>query len=319
MKQPFIEAPYSNRKGYNDHFLNTAIPLPTITDLSQVATMNNGAHVIPYEHFSVVLHKQRKLALYTAWNVDGNPTARQPEPKPSGSYSRKGLTGLTGFETEKWKTDPRVPATDQIPDAFYSNDRGSFDKGHIVRREDVCWGSTYKQVRRGNGDSFHVTNCSPQVKDFNQSQAHGIWGQLENFVLKQVEHDSDKYCMFAGPLFADSDRVFFGQDEDGSELRLPIPQQFWKLVVAEVNGALAAFAFLLEQKLTKVVFEDEEFKVSSEWTPFLISVAELEGLLGIVQFPQVVRDADQSGDSGGQEALRTQGVEVFRKKVAAAS
>lgn len=317
LKQPFIETPYSSRKGYRDNFLGTAIPLPTVTDLTQVATMANGEHAIPYEHFSVVLHKQRKLALVTAWNVNGSPASRQPEPKPAGAYSRKGLTGLKNYEMEKWKTDPRLPAGDQIPDAFYTKDGGAFDKGHVVRREDVCWGSTYKQVRRGNGDTFHVTNCTPQVKEFNQSQAQGIWGELENFVLAQVRADKDKYCMFAGPLFSDGDRVFEGEDEDGAELRVAIPQKFWKVVVAKVAGALAAFAFLLEQDLTQVVLEDEEFKVTSEWTPYLVSVPDLEEKLGIVTFPQVLRDADRFGDPGGHEALRGRGVKFFEKKAAA--
>jgi DNA/RNA endonuclease G (NUC1) len=120
-------------------------------------------------------------------------------------------------------------------------------------------------------------------------------------------------------VFSGSDRPFDGQDEDGANLNVLIPQKFWKLVVAEVNGALAAFSFLLEQKLTNVAFENEEFKVTSEWTPYLISVSDLEGLLGIVKFPKVIHDADNSGDPGGQEALHTKGVEVYQKKVAAAS
>src|SRR4029079_10930408 len=136
-------------------------------------------------------------------------------------------------------------------------------------------------------------------------------------ILAQARADKDKYCMFAGPLFSESDRVFAGEDEDGSELHLAIPQRFWKVVVAKVSGALAVFAFLLEQDLTQVVLEDEEFKVTSEWTPFLISLPDLENMLGIATFPQVLRDADQFGDSGGHEALRSRGVELFKKSAAA--
>ncbi len=40
------------------------------------------------------------------------------------------------------------------------------------RREDVCWGKTYDEVRRANGDTYHTTNCTPQVAGFNQSSKH---------------------------------------------------------------------------------------------------------------------------------------------------
>ena len=107
----------------------------------------DGRKVIPYEHFSVVLHKDRRLAIFTASNVDGSAKAKRPE--PGKDYSRNGLTGLTDKQQEKWVLDSRVAAQFQIPDAFYNQDNGAFDKGHIVRREDVCFGTSFAQVRRG--------------------------------------------------------------------------------------------------------------------------------------------------------------------------
>ena len=52
---------------------------------------------------------------------------------------------------------------------FYSKDRKAFDKGHIVRRDDVAWGRTYDELRRANGNTYHVTNCSPEVNEYNRS------------------------------------------------------------------------------------------------------------------------------------------------------
>ena len=80
-----------------------------------------------------------------------------------------------------------------MPDKFYTRDRGNFDKGHIVRRDDVAWGEDYDEVRRANGDTYHVTNCSPQVDAFNRSNLRGDWGKLENynnvfFVYTNNEH-----------------------------------------------------------------------------------------------------------------------------------
>jgi DNA/RNA endonuclease G (NUC1) len=65
-------------------------------------------------------------------------------------------------------------------------------------------GLPYASRRR---NTFHTTNCSPQVKGFNQSQ-HAVenWGDLENFVTAQGR--GDRLSLFAGSVLADSDPVF---------------------------------------------------------------------------------------------------------------
>jgi hypothetical protein len=77
--------------------------------------MKDGRTVIPYEHFSVVLHKERKLAIFTATNVDGSPKARRPE--AGKNYTRDALTGLKSSDLEKWVLDSRVDAQFQSPTA----------------------------------------------------------------------------------------------------------------------------------------------------------------------------------------------------------
>lgn len=296
---PIIDTDYSTRTGYDDHFLGTHIPLPTVADLSLTAKLDNGSHVIPYEHFSVVMNKQRRLAFFTASNVDFRPASKRPEP---GDYSRKGLTGLGPNDQEKWFTDPRIAGQAQLPDNFYTKDGGAFDKGHIVRREDVTWGTSRAAIIRANGDTFHVTNCSPQIADFNRSnQPGGIWGKLENFVATQAK--TDTFTLFSGPVLDPADRVFEGKDDRGP-VRIQIPSRFWKIVVANNAAGLQAFAFLLEQDLSQVLLADEEFKVDQFWEPFLVSIPDLEQMLNGVTFPQVLKDADQANTNTGNEVAK---------------
>lgn len=302
---PVHDPDYGNRRGYDDDFLGARVPLPEVTDLDVVSRLGNGRHVIPYEHFSVVVHRARRLALFTASNVDGRPQSRRPEP---GDYSRRGLTGLAENDREKWLTDPRIPAQDQLPDLFYNQDRTAFDKGHLVRREDVCWGRTRRQIVRANGDTYHTTNCSPQVAAFNQSSRDGRWGQLENHVLAHVKND--RYTLFAGPVLDDADREFEGRDEHGA-VAIKIPSRYWKVVVARRDGQLEAFAFVLTQDLKEVRFEAEEFRVDEEWTPYMTSLADLEAALRWVRFPDVVRQADQYGTAAGDEVLDAAGIEAL--------
>jgi len=298
MVTPFIDNSYGNRKGYDEKFLGVPVPLPKVTKVSLVSKMDDGEFVIPYQHLSVVMNKRRRLALFTASNVDGR--KRSKEPEPGRDYTRKGLGGLGPNDQEKWLTDPRIPEGHQLPDVFFTKDRQSFDKGHIVRREDVCWGRSYAMVQRANGDTFHTTNCSPQVKGFNQSGEDGLWGKLENFIMGQAKKET--YCIFAGPVFADDDEVFDGVDDRGP-VSVQIPSKFWKIVVTNADAGIQAFAFVLEQDLSGVAFR-EEFAVNSVWAEHLIAVSDLEEILDGIEFPQVVKDGDQFGSPIADEITK---------------
>ena len=216
---PYIDPDYDNRTGYDPDFLGLPLPLPSPRHPVRAAQMADGGHVLPYVHFSAVVDRPRRLPLFTASNVDARPARRRPE--PGRDYSRDGLSGLGPNDREAWFTDPRIPEAHQLPDRFYTRDGGAFDKGHVVRRDDVCWGDSYEEVRRANGDTFHTTNCSPQVAGFNRSNQDGLWGRLENEVLRQAA--GERLTVLAGPVLDDDDRVFHGTRPPWPYLRADPP------------------------------------------------------------------------------------------------
>jgi endonuclease G, mitochondrial len=310
--EPFHEEDLSNRKGYDDRFLGVRVPMPKVVDRKIVSKLDSGAYRLPYEHFTVVMHRTRRLALFTASNVDANPAKKKPE--AGRDYSREALTGLThSDDREKWFTDPRIPATHQLPNVFFDKDRASFDKGHIVRREDVAWGNSYDELRRANGDTYHVTNCSPQIESFNRAGSDGLWGELENLVLKQAK--AERYSLFAGPVFRKDDHLFLGVDDAGP-ISVPIPRQFWKIVVARTDGELQTFAFILDQDLSHTDFESVEaleFAVDATWRKRMIGVKQLDRLIPALEFPRQLLDSDQINADPG-EAVRALdgGMEKFK-------
>jgi endonuclease G len=305
-KQPFVDRDYSSRTGYDEAFLNERVELPVVSRPSIAARMSDGKHVISYEHFSIVMHKRRRLALFTACNVDASPAAKAPD--PNRKYTRSALSGLGKNDVEKWVDEPRIGAEHQLPDRFFKNDRKSFDKGHIVRREDVTFGDTFAQVRRANGDTYHVTNCSPQVAAFNQSSKQGDWGLLENLILRQAK--TERLSIFAGPVFDDEkDKEFVGEDEDGSELVVQIPSKFWKIVVAEGANGVESFGFVLEQDLRSVVWE---FAVPSAWQESMWPIADIAAAIEPVRLPRTVLGADQYDKLRSRESLRPLG--AMRRK-----
>jgi DNA/RNA endonuclease G (NUC1) len=293
--EPLHEPIERPRAGYDVDFLGVPVPWPDVVDESVVARLEDGGYRIPYHHFSVVMHKRRRLALFTAANVDARPERKQPE--PGRSYTRKGLTGLGENDRERWFMDLRLRGVDQLPDRFFEKDGGAFDKGHLVRREDVAYGDSFGEVQAANGDTYHTTNCSPQVANFNRSDHRLNWGALEDLVLRSAR--SELYCLFSGPVLAEADPIFVGVDDVGSA-RLQIPREYWKLVVAREGAGLRAYAFILKQNLEATPLE---FVVPEAWRPRMISIADLETKLRVVRFPPVVRAADryaavQDGNTG---------------------
>lgn len=303
--EPYHDKNYRNRTGYNDGFLGVDVPLPEVGDDAILSRLEDGETIIPYQNFSLVMHKMRRLALFTAANIDGDREKRKPE--PGKKYTRKALSRLGENDREKWFTDNRIPAAHQLPDVFYTRDNKAFDKGHIIRRDDMTWGASYAEIERANGDTFHVTNCSPQVKGFNRATFGGLWGKLENLVLRSAKNEQSRYSILAGPALTSQDRFFVGVDDHGG-VRIQIPERYWKMVLFNDGGTLKSFAFLLEQDLSDI---DLEFMVEQEWRNQMISIADLESLVGLFSFPAVVHDADQFETTVGEMICRTNGLKKF--------
>jgi endonuclease G len=274
-KVPVIFPDLESRKGYDDDFLNLSVqvPLPQLTAKGEevAARLTDDSFELKYHKYSVVMHKHRRLALFTAANVDWRKSSREIDgQKPS----RKKLNGFTGNEKEDWVVDPRIPLDHQIPDYFYVEDKGAFDRGHLVRRDDVAWGESFSDMQKANGDTFHMTNCSPQTAEFNRA-ADLNWGALENMIQKQTA--KEKICLFSGPVFDETDFFFDGLQKSRVPLRVQIPSRFWKIVVFDNGGEPGAYGFVLDQDLINVPLV--ELVVPDAWKGFLHPISEIEELL----------------------------------------
>lgn len=236
---------YERAKGYDAIFLgdNYAVPLPILrSDLKrEVAQLTNGKTVLDYTHFSIVMNKTRRLAYYTAVNIDGEHLVSVPRAK-------------------KWYYDPRLDRKYQCGPELYGNN--DIDRGHLVRRRDPVWGALAKKA---NEDTFHFTNCSPQHKKFNQL----TWLDLENYILTNAESFNLKVTVFTGPVFRTDDILYRG---------VKIPAEFWKIaVMVKANGELSATAYLQTQKN---LIRDLEFAFGSYKT-YQVAVKSIETLTGL--------------------------------------
>ncbi|MBY3181840.1 DNA/RNA non-specific endonuclease [Rhizobium sp. 25PS6] len=208
-------ASFSGRAGYVEDFLGFTVPLPTpLGELKRFVAPVSGSSEgrLDYEHFSVVMHSARRLAMFVAVNIDG---------AHPGEVERK---------NDKWFLDGRIADEFQIGEDLYADN--ILDRGHLVRRQDPVWGKT---AATANGDTFHFTNCSPQAANFNQK----TWLSLEDYVLGNAKVQDTKVSVFTGPVFRDSDRTYRG---------VQIPTAYWK-VLSFVNdaGRPSSTAYIVDQ------------------------------------------------------------------------
>ncbi|MFC4117145.1 DNA/RNA non-specific endonuclease [Nonomuraea zeae] len=257
-----IDPDYSNRRGYDQGFLSGGhrVPLPALNpDLVPLAAVNRSPsvatdppYVLPYHHFSVVLNKRRRLAFYTAVNIDGNVSVRLRR------------------EPDRWSFDPRVPEDEQAGEEIYR--ANPLDRGHLVRRLDPAWGTSQEAAKRANDDTFHFTNCTPQHEDFNQNKT--TWAGLEDYILENADNRDLKVSVFTGPVLAEDDEPY---------RKIQLPRQFWKVVVmVKRNGELSATGYLLSQErlIDGLEVAPEEFSYG-EYKTFQVPVRRIEGLTGL--------------------------------------
>lgn len=231
--------------GYNPRFLGARVDLPKLTDAQRAdaASRLDGRGVeLDYVHFSVVMSRRRRLAYFTAVNIDGR--------------KRKEIKR----DRDVWYYDPRLPRDVQTGPEIYGQ---PLDRGHLVRRQDPVWG---RGAATANEDTFHFTNCAPQHEDLNRK----TWLRLEDYILNNADIHDLKVSVFTGPVFRDDDPLYRG--------RMQLPVEFWKVaVMRKQNRQLSATAYLQTQR---TLVAGLEF-VYGAFQTYQVRVSEIEGLTGL--------------------------------------
>lgn len=328
-----VDPDYDNRPGYDPDFIKDfSIPLPALsTAQKKIAAKNIAAeddedpYELKYQHFSIVLNKVRKLAFFTACNINGR-TSKSIDRKTGKVTPRKPGDGEAFGESaeasETWFVDPRLEPDAVVRQELYASQKvpgfkvGSggwmsrmFQRGHMVRRTDPAW-STEKRALRADADTFHFTNCAPQVGAFNQGNANWLpnsgdgrlWRALEDYVLDNAVNERQRVSVFTGPVLAKGDPLWRDHIVDGFRA----PMRFWKIVVWAHDGDLRATAMIADQTPAIDVMPErlderaEDFLHTATVEDFLTTVAYVENETGL-DFGQLIRGADiHQGESLGK-------------------
>ncbi|RDJ20290.1 endonuclease [Bosea caraganae] len=284
---------YDLRKGYSPSFLDEegeiVVPVPSVQP-DRIEEMLKGEDgkplVLKYHHFELMMNKPRRLQMWSAANVDYDPTRKTDKDREE-------------WGRDRWIPDPRIPAICQVFDADFYKPAGNIDRGHIVRREDNEWGDDEREIEFANSDTFHWTNCTPQHEAFNQSTPgrndktykgmEGVWGAFENHIQQSRRDGDTKACLLAGPILASDDpRKDFGRGE------IQYPIRFWKVVCVVDRTApkpeLKAYGFILSQRAVVDRFGIERFG-PGRFDKYQVSLSEIAKEAGLV-FEDALLQAD---------------------------
>jgi endonuclease G len=296
------------------------------------AGAGENPYELKYHHYSVIMNGKRRLAFVSAVNIDGSTSKDFDRSTGVITDPMQNSEEDNSEASELWFPERRIEPYEQTPRDFYEGqttfdaqgnpilDKRSgghrnrmFQKGHLTRRQDPLWGNDDQLIRYANADTFHVTNCSPQVGFFNMgirkrlnSEARPAvhpggdlyWRALEEYVLTNARADRQRVSVFTGPVFDDENDIPWDrgrQDMSGFKA----PRMFWKLILRVDDGALQATALVVDQ--SPLIDVAPEALLRGEALPkplpyekvakYHYSVPELERLT-VLDFGEVVRAAD---------------------------
>jgi len=264
----------TNDLGFDPKFLGPSLRFPKLNKKLLAPLTKGDGNEIKFTHFSVFVHADRRLPILAAVNIKGE------------EYSADSRVG-----NEPWQYSGAIEKKYQIDNRFYSKDEGTFDRGHLVRRVDPCWGP--KRIsKKGETDTFTWVNCTPQHRKLNRQS--GIWFQLEQHIMEHgVKNKIGNVSVFSGPVLSNSDPLF---KIKYNQSPVPIPELFWKVIVwKKMDGKLYAVGFMMSQsgwikdkvilapKVRKARLDDEYFQnlKFKDHKTYQVPVETIEKVTGI--------------------------------------
>lgn len=222
---------FADAPGFSEDFLGIKVRLPRLSPSLKKAAARRlddpSSYILPFQHFSTVLHAGRRLPIFAAVNIDGG--AFNSAKKPA---------------RPDWSYDPRVDESEQPDDSIFST---LVQRGHMGAREFMWWGDE-GEAREADTHSFTLSNVCPQINKFNGSLE---WYKLERLIVSTAKEKQQKVNCFMGPVFQADDPLYDNLRSEGSdaewETGIRIPKKFWYVLVWRQGNRLKHRCFVLDQ------------------------------------------------------------------------
>ena len=186
------------------------------------------------------------------------------------------ITGEADRDRERFQPDPLVETGSALPTDYT---RSGYDRGHLAPAGD------FKFSQRLTGESFYMSNVSPQAPQFNR----GIWKELEEQVRAWARRDRGLYVV-TGPVLKP------GLATIGKRNEVAVPEQYYKVILYCNNSATARSA-TARPTIRMVGFLLNNEPSNEPLRSFVVPVDQIERLTGIDFFPFIPDDLEQKLES----------------------
>lgn len=162
---------------------------------------------------------------------------------------------------DNFRPDPSIPSGSATL-ADYRN--SGYDRGHLIPAADLPW------AEEAMGDSFYMSNMSPQDPTFNR----GIWASLEA-VVRNFASTEGAVHVVTGPILTDGPYKTIGEN------KVSVPNFYYKVILDYTEPEKKMIGFLLPNEGSRARLER-----------FATSVDEIERISDLDFFPQLPDDEE---------------------------
>lgn len=224
-------AKFEDAPGFDETFLGVRVRMPQLSASLEDAAARRiddpESYLLPFRHFTTVMHASRRLPIFAAVNIDG--AAFNSSKKPA---------------RPAWSYDPRIDETQQPDDSIFST---MVQRGHMGAREFMWWGDD-DEALEADVHSFTLTNVCPQIGSFN---GHLEWYKLERLLVKTARDMKQKVNCFMGPIFSKADQLYDDLRSENSDAAMDtgirVPKRFWYILAWKKGTKLTTRCFILDQ------------------------------------------------------------------------
>jgi hypothetical protein len=229
--------------GYQESWLQgPPLPLPSF----------EGARLERRDHrsYTVLFDHRKHVCRLAAIAIP----AHREHPKWLGRHEKPdGPAFLAHLDaTEPFDDEPGVAG--QINQAWYdranalgNGDPRSFDRGHMIAREQVAFGSDFQDAAANAAESYYFTNMAPQTPAFNEGRIIADRWRPAEIWLTDLSEAQARVVHFTGPVFCENDPLIEPTDMRPHQIRVPC--RYWKVFAAQsvdYPEVSIAHAFILD-------------------------------------------------------------------------
>lgn len=193
----------------------------------------------------IITHKAYTVSYNADWRIPNWVAYELTRAEASGN----------GERADRFETDPEV---DGASANYKDYSTSAYDRGHMAPAGDMKWDQT------AMNECFYLSNICPQDHNLNS----GDWNDLE----MQIRYWAKKY----GNVYITCGPIVSEHPETIGYNHVAVPDAFYKVCLAEINGTWQGIGFVFENKAGH-----------KKLTAYCKSIDEVEKITGIDFFPNL--------------------------------